>query len=138
MALKCPTKKFISANSVVTFLRQIFGMGSKPFQTDYLLILCMCYSYVQVLWELELAETHRGRAYEDCTADLQVDMIVGAVIEGVATCICRLISRTLSESNAKFGSVLDAFFGTMMVVAGKATEIESRSHFLDSFRDTVK
>ncbi|KAJ8916150.1 hypothetical protein NQ315_004517 [Exocentrus adspersus] len=60
------------------------------------------FSYVQLLWELELVETHKGKAYEDCTADLQVDMIAGAVIEGVATCICRLISRTLSESNAKF------------------------------------
>lgn len=64
-----------------------------------------------------------GRAYEDCTADLQVDMITGALIEGVATSLCRLISRALGETNAKFGHILDAFFGTMMVVAGKLTII---------------
>lgn len=97
--------------------------GCKTLKTVALTIIAqvlaalVTFSYVQVLWELELVETHRGRAYEECTADLQVDMIVGAVIEGVATCICRLISRTLSESNARFGTVLDAFFGTMMVVA---------------------
>lgn len=68
---------------------------------------------------MELVETHVGKAYEDCTADLQVDMLSGALIEAVATCLCRLTSRTLCESNAKFGNVLDAFFGTMMVVAGK-------------------
>lgn len=63
-------------------------------------------------------ETHIGKAEEDCTADLQVDMITGALIEAVATLLCRLVSRTLGESNAKFGNILDAFFATMMVVAG--------------------
>ncbi|XP_018562473.1 aquaporin-11 [Anoplophora glabripennis] len=97
--------------------------GGKTLKTVVLVIVAqvfaalVTFSYVQVLWALELADTHRGRAFEECTADLQVDMVAGAIIEGVATCICRLISRTLSESNAKFGTVLDAFFGTMMVVA---------------------
>lgn len=59
-----------------------------------------------------------GKAYEECTADLQVDIISGALIEAAATCLCRLTSRILSETNAKFGNYLDAFFGTMMVVAG--------------------
>lgn len=77
------------------------------------------YRYVEILWELELVETHAGKVYEDCTADLQVDMLTGALIEAVATCLCRLISRTLVESNAKFGNILDSFFATMMVVAGK-------------------
>lgn len=76
------------------------------------------FRYVQILWDLELVETHFGKADEDCTADLQVDMATGAVIEAVATCLCRLISRTLGESNAKFGNILDAFFGTLLVVAG--------------------
>ncbi|KAJ8946352.1 hypothetical protein NQ314_008909 [Rhamnusium bicolor] len=44
-------------------------------------------------------------------------MILGAIIEAVATCLCRLTSRVLSESDSKFGNILDAFFGTMMVVA---------------------
>lgn len=76
------------------------------------------FRYVQILWSMELVETHRGRAIEECTADLQVDMIVGAVIEAIGTCLCRLTSRALSETNAKFASILDAFFATMMVVAG--------------------
>ncbi|VEN44858.1 unnamed protein product [Callosobruchus maculatus] len=69
-----------------------------------------------MLWALELVETHQGKAYEDCTADLQVDMITGAIIEAVATCLCRLVSRTLSETEARLSNVFDAFFGTTMVV----------------------
>lgn len=30
------------------------------------------FRYVQYLWALELTETHRGKAFEDCTADLNV------------------------------------------------------------------
>ncbi|CAH1154730.1 unnamed protein product [Phaedon cochleariae] len=75
------------------------------------------FSFVQPIWELELVETHVDKAFEDCTADLQVDMITGALIEGFATCLCRLVSRALTESEAKLGNILDAFFGTMMVVA---------------------
>lgn len=81
---------------------------------------------MQVLWDLELVETHRGKADEDCTADLQVDMITGALIEASATFLCRVISRILGESNAKFGNILDAFFGTMMVVAGKKVQNDCR------------
>ncbi|CAG9863814.1 unnamed protein product [Phyllotreta striolata] len=75
------------------------------------------FKYVQVLWSLELVETHIDKAYDDCTADLQVDMSVGALIEAIATCLCRLVSRLLSETDATYGNYFDAFFGTMMVVA---------------------
>lgn len=51
-------------------------------------------------------------------------MMTGALIEAVATLLCRLVSRTLSESNAKFGNILDAFFATMMVVAGNNNPLE--------------
>lgn len=30
------------------------------------------FRYIQVLWSFELAETHKGRAFEECTTDLQV------------------------------------------------------------------
>lgn len=77
------------------------------------------FRYTQLLWSLELVETHKGRAYEDCVADLQVPMVIGAVIEGVSTCMCRIMSRMLAETDSRFGTVLDAFFGTLMVVAGR-------------------
>lgn len=68
---------------------------------------------------MELVETHRSKAFEDCVADLQVHMLVGAVIEAAGTCLCRLASRFLSDTEARFANILDAFFATMMVVAGK-------------------
>ncbi|KAJ8949772.1 hypothetical protein NQ318_019001 [Aromia moschata] len=97
--------------------------GAKSLKTAFFIVASqvlaalVTFRYVQILWALELVETHRGKAFEECTADLQVDMIAGAIIEGVATCICRLTSRILSETDTKFGSILDAFFATMMVVA---------------------
>lgn len=78
------------------------------------------FRYVQLLWSLELVETHKGRAHEECVADLQVPMTVGAIIECISTCICRIMSRAIAETDARFGTVIDAFFGTLMVVAGKA------------------
>ncbi|XP_044272597.1 aquaporin-11 [Tribolium madens] len=75
------------------------------------------FRYVQILWAMELVETHRSKAFEDCMADLQVHMLVGAVIEAGGTCLCRLASRVLSDTQVKFANVLDAFFATMMVVA---------------------
>ena len=52
------------------------------------------FRFIQVLWALEIAETHVGRShswmYDVCTADLTVPVLTGAFIEGVATLICRL------------------------------------------------
>lgn len=45
--------------------------------------------------------------------------LAGALIEGIATLLCRLASKTLSEKNPKFTTVLDSFIGTSLVVAGK-------------------
>lgn len=45
--------------------------------------------------------------------------LAGALVEGVATLLCRLASKTLSEKNPKFTSALDSFVGTSLVVAGK-------------------
>ncbi|XP_060521837.1 aquaporin-11 [Cylas formicarius] len=74
------------------------------------------FRYVQLLWSFEMAETHLGKAYEQCTADLQVDAAVGAAIECILTCACRLTSRVVGETHARFGNFLDAFFATAMVV----------------------
>jgi hypothetical protein len=68
---------------------------------------------------MELVETHLSKAFEECVADLQVHVIAGAIIEATGTCLCRLTSKFLSDTNAKFGNILDAFFATMMVVAGE-------------------
>ncbi|KAK9505313.1 hypothetical protein O3M35_009397 [Rhynocoris fuscipes] len=81
----------------------------------------LTYRYVLFLWSLEVSSTHRGRAYEACTADLQVSAIMGAIIEGCATCICRVLSRALAEIQTKFGTELEAFIGTSLVVAGMFT-----------------
>jgi len=73
--------------------------------------------YIQLIWSIELAETHIGRAYEDCTADLAVPKEYGAAIEGFATFFCRLMSRTLSETHLRYAHIIDAFFATSLVVA---------------------
>lgn len=71
----------------------------------------------QFLWALEWAETHKGRAYEECTADLQVSMLMGAMIEGIATCLCRVFSKALGDLQPSFSTAIDAFIGTSLVVA---------------------
>ncbi|XP_017838015.1 aquaporin-11 [Drosophila busckii] len=78
---------------------------------------CCVYRIVQVFWWLEFADTHKGRAFEECNADLQVSPYLGAVIEGVATLLCRLASKTLSVQQPKFSSYIDSFIGTSLVVA---------------------
>lgn len=35
---------------------------------------CCVYRIVQVFWWFEFAETHKGRAFEECSADLQVSL----------------------------------------------------------------
>lgn len=49
---------------------------------------------------------------------LQVHMILGALVEAGATCLCRLFSRILGDLEPKFSNYIDAFFGTSLVVAG--------------------
>ena len=77
---------------------------------------------IQVLWSLEIAETHVGRShsavynvisniqganFEDmnmqvCSADLTVPVLHGAIIEGVATLICRLGSRLVALKEPQY------------------------------------
>lgn len=40
------------------------------------------------------------------------------MIEGVATFLCRIMSKIIAEFEPRFGGVLDAFIGTSLVVAG--------------------
>lgn len=77
---------------------------------------CCVYRIVQVFWWFEFSKTHEGRAFEDCSADLQVTPYLGAAIEGVATLLCRLASKTLAELEPKHSSVIDSFIGTSLVV----------------------
>ncbi|XP_066155285.1 aquaporin-11 isoform X1 [Euwallacea fornicatus] len=74
------------------------------------------FRYVQLLWAMELAETHKDKAYEECTADLQVDMVLGSIVECALTCSCRVVSKILAVKSFKFCAVVDAFFATTMVV----------------------
>ena len=56
---------------------------------------------IQVLWGIEIAETHVGRShsaiYSVCSADLTVPVLHGAIIEGVATWVCRIGSRSAKD-----------------------------------------
>ena len=74
--------------------------------TNILLILNF-YRFIQILWSLEISETHVGRShsaiYNVCTADLTVPVLHGAVIEGVATMVCRLGSRLIAQRQPKGG-----------------------------------
>ena len=48
----------------------------------------------------------------------QVPVIYGAVVEGIATCLCRLASKSLGDFNPRFATAIDSFIGTSLVVAG--------------------
>ncbi|XP_026473151.1 aquaporin-11 [Ctenocephalides felis] len=78
---------------------------------------CLIFRYVQLFWYLELSPTHTGRAFENCTADLQVSPMLGTAIEGIATCLCRLTSKVISHHEPRFAAALDSFVGTALVVA---------------------
>lgn len=77
----------------------------------------LVFKYVQMYWALEISDTHKNKAFEDCTADLQVPVLYGVIIEGIATCLCRLASRSLSDTNPRFATAIDSFIGTSLVVA---------------------
>lgn len=76
----------------------------------------LVFRYIQLLWWLELCDAHKNRAFEQCTADLQVPVVVGAVIEGVATALCRIASRAIADAEPKFASIIESFIGTSLVV----------------------
>jgi len=59
------------------------------------------FKLIQVLWSLEIAETHQGRShsaiYNVCLADLTVPVLHGAIIEGTATLVCLLPTAKLEQ-----------------------------------------
>lgn len=99
---------------------------------------CCVYRFVQIFWWFEFAHTHEGRAFENCNADLQVNesfdsiergvntkatysqvhAYAGAFIEGLATLMCRLASRTIADLGIRHSVIIESFIGTSLVVAG--------------------
>lgn len=80
---------------------------------------------IQVLWGIEIAETHVGRShsaiYNVCSADLTVPVLHGAIIEGVATLVCRLGSRLITMKEPQYAVAIDSFVATSMVCAAFST-----------------
>lgn len=85
---------------------------------------------MQLLWAMELAETHKDKAYEECSADLQVDMVIGAIVECALTCLCRVVSKILAEKSFRFCGVVDAAFATTMVVLGEFCWVKSIKKYI--------
>ncbi|PSN51772.1 hypothetical protein C0J52_05259 [Blattella germanica] len=91
----------------------------------------LVFKYVQLFWSLEIADTHRDRAFGECSTDLQNRSTffssniapapkkhgVSWTIEGIATCLCRIASNTLSELQPRFSTAIDSFIATSLVVA---------------------
>ena len=49
---------------------------------------------------------------------LQIPVLYGAIVEGVATMLCRLTSKFLSDKEPQYASAIDSFIATSLVVAG--------------------
>lgn len=75
--------------------------------------------YIEFLWSLEISSTHVGQSKTvyKCQADLQVPVLLGMLVEGFATFLCRFMSRVFSKKLPKFSMILDAIFGTLLVVS---------------------
>merc|ERR1712179_275491 len=62
----------------------------------------LVFRLIQILWALEIAETHVGRShsavYNVCSADLTIPVLHGAIIEGICTLGCRIGSRLITTS----------------------------------------
>jgi hypothetical protein len=62
-----------------------------------------------------------------------VSPLAGALIEGIATLLCRLVSKTLSEKSPKHATILDSFVGTSLVVAGKVKNVRIMMTILNKY-----
>ncbi len=60
---------------------------------------------------------------------MQVPVLYGALIEGVATLICRLVGKYLEETEPKYAAAIDSFISTSLVVAGIIIEIKIENWF---------
>eukprot|EP00096_Caligus_rogercresseyi_P004485 TRINITY_DN1876_c0_g1_i1.p1 TRINITY_DN1876_c0_g1~~TRINITY_DN1876_c0_g1_i1.p1 ORF type:complete len:261 (+),score=11.01 TRINITY_DN1876_c0_g1_i1:116-898(+) len=78
------------------------------------------FRYIHLLWSIEFTETHVGRAhgasFNVCPSDLQVPVIYGALIEGVATMLCRCMSKYLADLKPQYASAIDSFVATGLVI----------------------
>ncbi|XP_063864911.1 aquaporin-11-like isoform X2 [Scylla paramamosain] len=104
-----------------SLLEEYVEQGSNPVHVVLKIISqviggLVSFRWVKRLWMMELAATHVGRGIDDCSADLQVPVIFGFLIEALLTCACRLFSRALGELEPKFASAIDSFFATSMVI----------------------
>jgi len=79
------------------------------------------YRYVQFTWDLQLSTSHIAKSVWECEADLHVPALQGAVIEGVATMLCRLTTKMIATMEPKYGGSIDAFIATSLVVAAVDT-----------------
>lgn len=59
-----------------------FIEGKKSIRDAFLLIWAQLvgglaiFRYIQILWALEIVQTHKNRAFDDCTTDLQVNLSI--------------------------------------------------------------
>ena len=63
---------------------------------------------------------------------VQVPVLHGAIIEGVATLVCRLGSRLVGMKEPKYATAIDSFIATSMVCAAFNYRSVTRSHFHSS------
>lgn len=75
------------------------------------------YRYVQYTWSLQLSTSHIAKSVWDCDADLQVPALQGAIVEGIATMLCRLTTKMIATMEPKYAGSIEAFIGTSLVVA---------------------
>jgi len=74
--------------------------------------------YVRLLWQLQLSPAHQDRWVETCSADLQVTPLHGALVEGGAVLVCRLLARALSDLEPRFATAINSLCGTLLVIVG--------------------
>ena len=49
---------------------------------------------------------------------IQIPVLHGCIVEGVATLLCRLTSKFLSDKEPQYSAAIDSFVATSLVVAG--------------------
>lgn len=76
--------------------------GTKSVRDAFLLIWAelvgglAVFRYVQLLWALEIVSTHKHKAFEDCTTDLQVSAIINYKLFST---VCNRLSSFVRKCN---------------------------------------
>lgn len=100
----------------VHFLKAI-GRPTCTFRLSYINFWYFFFS----LYFIYLYYLHENRPLQShalIKTKTQVNVYLGAFIEGVATLLCRLASRAIGELGPKFSTIYESFIGTSLVVAG--------------------